>query len=89
MSSYLLATDAARDSRTLVRLAIGTVAAATGMVGAILIAANLDVVIWGYVLFLISSSATLVLLWNDKGHRPLLALNIFYVGVNIFGIIRW
>lgn len=71
------------------RLIIQFLAVAPGMVGSIMIASHTNIGQWGYVLFLLSSVATCVLLWNDKSQRAVLMLNQFYVGVNVFGLFRW
>lgn len=59
------------------------------MIGSILVASNTSVGAYGYILFLLSSVTSSALLWKDKAQRALLALNIFYIGVNIFGLTRW
>lgn len=59
------------------------------MIGSILIASNAGVGAYGYMLFLTSSITSSVLLWKDKEQRPLLALNMFYIAVNVFGLARW
>ncbi len=60
-----------------------------GMAGSILVASNTGVGAYGYMLFLTSSVTSSALLWNDKEQRALLALNIFYIGVNVYGLCRW
>ncbi len=64
---------------------IGT---ATGVTGAVLIALNLDVVAYGFGLFLISS-----LLWAWVGwmHREtsLVVLQSAFTVINVLGIFRW
>lgn len=59
------------------------------MLGSIMVASATPMSAWGYVLFLTSSITSSALLWNDKAQRALLGLNIFYIGVNIFGLVRW
>lgn len=71
------------------RLILNTLALAGGMAGSLMVAANVGIGHWGYVLFLISSATSTALLWNDQAQRALLALNFFYIGVNIFGLVRW
>ena len=64
---------------------IGTI---TGIVGALLIAANIGAVVWGFALFLVSST-----LWTTvaviQRERSLWLLQGVYVGLNVLGIIRW
>lgn len=66
---------------------LGTI---TGMIGAVLLAANLGigVVVAGYVAFLISS-----VVWSAVALRrrdvPLLWMQSFFVVVNAAGIVRW
>ena len=63
----------------------GTIA---GVAGAFLIAANLPLSGWGFVLFLINSAswATAAAL---QGDRPLLLLNLAFTAANLIGIWRW
>lgn len=72
-----------------VRLILTILALAGGMIGSIMVAANAGIGQWGYILFLMSSVTSSALLWKDKEQRALLSLNIFYIGVNIFGLTRW
>jgi len=64
---------------------IGT---ATGVTGAILIALNMDVVVYGFTLFLLSS-----LLWAWVGwmHREtsLVVLQSAFTIINVVGLFRW
>jgi len=64
---------------------LGTVA---GILGALLIAANILISGWGFVLFLVSS-----LSWTAAGlvmrDRPLVALNATFTAINVLGIVRW
>lgn len=64
---------------------IGTTA---GVSGAVLIALNLNVVVYGFVLFLVSS-----ILWAWVGwmHREtsLVVLQGAFTAINVFGICRW
>ena len=71
------------------RFVLNCIALAGGMIGSILVASNTSVGAYGYILFLLSSVTSSALLWKDKAQRALLALNIFYIGVNIFGLTRW
>ena len=59
------------------------------MIGSILVASKTGASVYGFVLFLTSSIASSMLLWNQKEQRSLLVLNLFYIGVNIFGLARW
>ena len=71
------------------KLLLNVLAIGGGMIGSVMVASATPVSAWGYVLFLMSSVTSSVLLWNDKELRGLLALNIFYIGVNVFGLARW
>jgi hypothetical protein len=64
---------------------LGTTA---GILGALLIAANIPASGWGFVLFLASSLA-----WTTAGlimrDPPLVALNATFTAINILGVVRW
>ena len=61
---------------------------AAGILGALLVAANIPASGWGFVLFLVSS-----LSWSAAGllmrEPSLVALNVTFVAINILGIVRW
>ncbi len=61
---------------------------AAGILGALLVAANIPSSGWGFVLFLVSS-----LSWSAAGRLmrepSLVALNVTFVAINILGIVRW
>jgi hypothetical protein len=64
---------------------VGTTA---GILGATLMAANVPLSGWAFVLFLISSIS-----WTTAGlmerDTPLVALNLAFVAVDIMGVWRW
>lgn len=61
---------------------------AAGIVGALLIAVNLNVVAWGYVFFLVSSLGWFLVACSKR--EPALAiLNIVFMAVNLLGLYRW
>lgn len=60
-----------------------------GVIGSFLIATNSDFSKWGYALFLISAACSVAIQLPDKSQRGLLCLSVFYVSVNIFGLLRW
>jgi len=65
------------------------VAVAGAVVGSVLIASNTGYHLLGYCLFLASSIASVFLLSNTKdAPKSLIALNVFFVAVNSFGIFR-
>jgi drug/metabolite transporter (DMT)-like permease len=61
---------------------------AAGILGALLVAANIPSSGWGFVMFLVSS-----LSWSTAGllmrEPSLVALNVTFVAINILGIVRW
>lgn len=64
--------------------------AITGAVfGSVLIAMNVPQSKYGYILFLISSIASMKLLIGTNVPKSILLINVFYVFVNAFGIYRW
>jgi hypothetical protein len=72
------------------KLVADVVAFGGAALGSALIASNSGVAIPGYVCFLSSSIASIYLLSQVKGApKSLILQNIFFVGVNIFGIIRY
>lgn len=65
------------------------VAVAGAVAGSVLIASNAGYALHGYCLFLASSIASVYLLRKTKdAPKSLIALNLFFVAVNTFGIFR-
>jgi len=64
------------------------VALGGAILGSTLIACNLGLAVLGYTLFLLSAISSIYLLKTTKGPGSLLLLNIFFVGINIFGLFR-
>ena len=64
---------------------IGT---ATGVAGAVIIAANLGMVAHGFVLFLISSVLWSAVSWIQR-EASLLVLQATFTVINVIGIYRW
>jgi len=64
------------------------VALGGAVVGSMLVASNTGTAAIGYFLFLLSAVASVYLLKTTKGPGSLLLLNLFFVGVNIFGLFR-
>jgi drug/metabolite transporter (DMT)-like permease len=64
---------------------IGTI---SGVAGAVLVALNIDISGYGFLLFLLSS-----LLWSMAGliqrDSSLIVLQVTFVGINVVGIYRW
>lgn len=57
--------------------------------GSALVAANMGLAVFGYVAFLASSIASVYLLFKTKdAPRSLMLQNLFFIGVNVFGLIR-
>lgn len=60
----------------------------TGIIGAGLLASNISASRWGWAVFLLSAIA-----WTAVGFlrvsKPMIILNLFYVVLNIFGVLRW
>ena len=61
-----------------------------GIAGSALIAfdGSKSLAIIGYILFLISASSAVALQWKHTSQRGLMWLNIYFVGINIFGLLR-
>lgn len=64
---------------------IGT---ATGVTGAIIIAANIGLVVPGFVLFLISSVLWSAVSWAQR-EASLFVLQATFMVINLLGIYRW
>jgi hypothetical protein len=58
------------------------------MIGAFLIAANIGKARLGYVFFLISSIASVILVLNSNVSNSLLVTNAFFIGMNLLGLAR-
>lgn len=59
------------------------------VLGSVLIALNLGFAAWGYVAFLVSSIASVWLLFKSKdAPQALIYQNFFFTGVNVLGLIR-
>ena len=73
----------------LVRNIASTVALGGAVGGSVLIAANVGLAVLGYVLFLASSVAGVYLLVTTlNAPRALIYQNVFFIVVNIFGLVR-
>ena len=58
--------------------------------GSVLVASNLGLAFLGYILYLTASIASAYLLLNtENAPKSLILQNIFFVGVNIVGIVRY
>jgi len=56
--------------------------------GAILIALNVGVALWGYVLFLSSSILGGYIAYASKSPRSILYVNCVFFAINVLGIVR-
>lgn len=60
----------------------------TAFVGAIIVASNIGHARLGYSIFFVSSLAAIYLLRISNASSSLTAVNILFMGINIYGIIR-
>lgn len=60
----------------------------TAFAGAIIVASNIGQARLGYSIFFVSSLAALYLLAISNASRSLIAVNILFMGINIYGIMR-
>lgn len=60
----------------------------TAFAGAIIVASNIGQARLGYSIFFVSSLTALYLLAISNASRSLIAVNILFMGINIYGIIR-
>ena len=68
-------------------LDICVVAGAIG--GSTLIASNIGMNVFGYILFLVSSVASLFLLRRSDASKSLVLVNLYFTAMNMIGIIRY
>lgn len=68
---------------------LDTVALGGAMIGSLLIALNLGVTVIGYGFFLASSIASVRLLMMSDASKALLLTNLWFVLMNVIGIIRY
>lgn len=59
------------------------------IIGATLLAINISISGWAYVPFLLSNVASFYLLNKIKAPKVLILQSLFFVFINIIGIIRW
>ena len=59
-----------------------------GSVGALLLAINISISGWGFILFLVSSIAWL-LVGVREHEKSLIIMNIVFTVINIIGVARW
>jgi nicotinamide riboside transporter PnuC len=62
--------------------------AATGIIGALLLAANIKISAWAFVIYVISSLALMGYAWLVGAHGILMMQTVFFV-INLLGIYRW
>lgn len=72
----------------MMNIILDTAALGGAIIGSFLIAANIGRIRLGYMFFLISSLASVVLLFGSDASKSLLLTNLFFVGMNIFGLMR-
>ncbi len=68
---------------------LDVVALGGAMIGSFLIAANIGMIQLGYIFFLASSVASVVLLRKSDASKSLLMTNIFFVIMNCIGLWRY
>lgn len=59
------------------------------MIGSLLIAANIGITQIGYVFFLLSSIASVMLLMNSNASRSLYFTNMWFILMNVIGLVRY
>jgi hypothetical protein len=67
---------------------LDAIAVIGAVLGSLMVAANAGVALLGYLLFLASSTASVVLMRRSNVSRSLVALNVYFMFVNVVGIIR-
>lgn len=67
---------------------LNIVAIVGSVIGSILLAANIGMDHYGYVSFTIGATTAIFLQRGDKSQRGLMWLNVYFVCVNVFGLIR-
>jgi nicotinamide riboside transporter PnuC len=59
-----------------------------GVCGGVLIASNLDISRWAFVIFLVSTTMFIILGYR-KGMLPFLLMQCFFLMIDFLGIYRW
>jgi hypothetical protein len=72
-----------------VKKVLDVIALGGAMIGSFLIAANIGMTQLGYILFLASSIASVTLLSSSDASKSLLWTNVFFIVMNIIGIVRY
>jgi hypothetical protein len=64
------------------------IAIAGGVIGSVLVAADIGLALYGYLAFTIGTVVAIILQYGDKSQRGLMWLNVYFICVNVFGLIR-
>jgi F0F1-type ATP synthase assembly protein I len=59
------------------------------MIGSLLLASNSGYSKWGYIFFLIGTTASILIMLRSNVRRSQVFINFWFLGVNAFGIFRW
>ena len=69
---------------------LSIISVAGAILGSVFLALNMGLAVPGYICLLFSSLASVWLLLTSKGAPTALVVqNAYFIGVNIFGLIRW
>lgn len=60
----------------------------TGVVGAVLVALNIEQSRYGFIALLVSALLYSYTSWRDRDF-PMLSLQVTFIGIDLLGIIRW
>ena len=58
------------------------------VIGAGLVAANIGVALYGYIIFMIANVASLVVLSKAQGVKSIILVNVMFFVINLVGIVR-
>lgn len=76
-----------RDLERAIKLA-DYIGAAAGVIGASLIALNIGLGMWGYIVFIVSSTLYTWVGWKTK-RKGLMIMNVIFFAINLLGVFRF
>jgi hypothetical protein len=56
---------------------------------ALLLSSNIDISRYGFILFLIGHIILTYWFWFRQKDYPMFTQNAFFIGIDVFGIVRW
>lgn len=75
--------------KRVLRYWLDALAVGGSVMGSLVVASNLGINWLGYAFFLVGSITSVILLRRSNVNRSMVWLNLYYVAVNVFGLIRY